>query len=332
MKTDLFIGGGRSILGWTLGIGLFLGLVGILQVSVGWGALLGPWREFSGGELVGALSLVVASYGLRTIRVHEYFRPETAGRFHHSFRLILLHNLFNNLLPMRSGEASFPILMQRNFQVPFSRSIPGLLYLRFLDLHFLLLLGALVLLSGKNPEGWLVAAFLAPLPVAVFLTQEGLRTRVENRGGLLGRVLAKGLAGLPSTPGLFWATWGWTVVNWGVKLLVFAWILRAFAPMSLSAALLGSVTGELSSVLPFHGLAGAGTYEAGVIAGLVPLGVGLESALAGAVNLHLFVLGASVLSGLLALALPNGRLSSSPQTPDSSGSAAQETRENDVDS
>jgi hypothetical protein len=89
--------------------------------------------------------------------------------------------------------------------------------------------------------------------------------------------------------------------------MVFAWVLRAFTPMRLSTALMGSVTGELSSVLPFHGLAGAGTYEAGVMAGLLPLGIAPGPAVTGAVNLHLFVLGASVLSGTLALLLPRKR-------------------------
>ena len=50
------------------------------------------------------------------------------------------------------------------------------------------------------------------------------------------------------------------------------------------------------------------------------------------VELVALVLGASVLSGLLALALPSGRPPSGPQTTGSSGSAARETRENDVDS
>jgi hypothetical protein len=62
--------------------------------------------------------------------------------------------------------------------------------------------------------------------------------------------------------------------------------------------------GELSSVLPFHGFAGAGTYEAGIVAGLVPLGLELEPALQGAVNLHLFVLGVSVLAGAMAALIP----------------------------
>ena len=70
--------------------------------------------------------------------------------------------------------------------------------------------------------------------------------------------------------------------------------------MPFSSALVGTTTGELSSVLPFHGLGGAGTYEAGMLAGLVPMGITLESALKAAVNLHLFVLGVSILAGGLA--------------------------------
>ncbi len=65
----------------------------------------------------------------------------------------------------------------------------------------------------------------------------------------------------------------------------------------------------MSSVLPFHGIAGAGTYEAGVLAGLVPLGVEMEVALRAAVNLHLFVLGSSILAAPWPLCSPlRGRI------------------------
>ena len=74
--------------------------------------------------------------------------------------------------------------------------------------------------------------------------------------------------------------------------------------MPFSSALVGTTTGELSSVLPFHGVGGAGTYEAGMLAGLLPLGITLESALKAAVNLHLFVLGVSILAGVLAALAP----------------------------
>jgi hypothetical protein len=64
------------------------------------------------------------------------------------------------------------------------------------------------------------------------------------------------------------------------------------------------IGGELGSVLPVHGVAGMGTYEAGVMAGLAPQGVALTAALAAAVNLHLFILGATVLGAGLARLLP----------------------------
>ena len=66
----------------------------------------------------------------------------------------------------------------------------------------------------------------------------------------------------------------------------------------------GATTGELSIVLPFYGIAGVGTYEGGILAGLVPLGIELETALKGAVNLHLFVLGIAILAGVLAALFP----------------------------
>jgi uncharacterized membrane protein YbhN (UPF0104 family) len=280
-------------------------VLALVHISVGWGALLSPWREVPPGSLAGAVLLVLASYAIRTIRIHRYFSPDTAGEFLRSFRLVLLHNLFNNLLPMRSGEASFPLLMKREFQIPFSRSVPGLFYLRLLDLHFLLLLGALVFTPGRGFWVWILPALLLPLPVLGFRIQGFVQSRVRG-GESEGLKGVTWLQGLPQTPGLVFQTWFWTALNWSVKLLVFAWILRTFLPLPFTTALLGSITGELSSVLPIHGLAGAGTYEAGIMASLLPLGVEMEAALAGSVNLHLFVLGSSILSGGLALLMPVG--------------------------
>jgi uncharacterized membrane protein YbhN (UPF0104 family) len=295
-----------TILGWVAGVAIFLALVVILQSTVGWRALLEPWRSLPPVSLTVALLLVLGSYAVRTVRVHQYFQPDTGGRFPRTFRLVLLHNLFNNLLPMRSGEASFPILMKRDFRVSFSRSVPGLVYLRLMDFHFLLVMGALVLFTREGQALWLTVLLLAPLPFLAFLGQERLSDWLGERDSRMVRFLKKGLAGLPSSSALFWATWLWTGVNWTAKLLAFGWILQAFVPMPYPVALLGSITGEMSSVLPVHGLAGAGTYEAGIMAGLVPLGIRADAALAGAVNLHVFVLGASVLGAALGVLLPVG--------------------------
>jgi uncharacterized membrane protein YbhN (UPF0104 family) len=296
-----------GILGWIVGIALLGSLLLIVHRSLGWGALLAPWAEVPPGILVLSVALVLGSYAIRTIRVHEYFYPVTRGAFPRSFRLILIHNLFNNLLPMRSGEASFPILMAREFGVPFSRSLPGLLFLRVLDLHFVLLLGLMVFSWGRGPLAWTLALAMIPVPLAAFAGQKWLSRHLQDRKGRGWVFLRDALEGLPATPEAFFRTWLWTGVNWTAKIMVLAWILRFFSPMPFLWAVLGSTTGELSSVLPFHGVAGAGTYEAGVLASLVPLGLEVEAALRGAINLHLFVLGTSIFSGALAFLLPLGR-------------------------
>ena len=293
-----------SILAWAIGVTLLIALVVLAHLSVGWETLLTPWKAIRPEVLGTALCLVLGSYAVRTIRIHAYFHPATSRRFLRTFRLVLVHNLFNNLLPMRSGEASFPILMAREFRVPFSRSIPGLVYLRVLDLHFVLFLGIAVLSWERGALGWLLALLLAPIPYGIFRAQEWLRLRLRDREGRISKMGREALLGLPTNSRLFWKSWLWTAVNWTVKLMVFATILRTFTPMPFSHALLGSTTGELSSVLPFNGIAGAGSYEAGVLAGLIPLGVELEAALKAAVNLHLFVLGASILAGALAALVP----------------------------
>ena len=84
-------------------------------------------------------------------------------------------------------------------------------------------------------------------------------------------------------------------------------VLRLFLPMPVAAAVWGAMAGDLTSILPVHGVAGAGTYEAGVVAGLLPFGVAAQPALQAAVNLHIFLLGATLLGGALGF-LINGRV------------------------
>jgi len=294
----------RSVLGWGIGVLLLAGLVAAIHYSVGWGTLLAPWGEIRPGALSIGVGLVLGSYAVRGIRIHRYFQPHTRGRFSSTFRLVLLHNLLNNLLPMRSGEASFPILMSKQFDVPYSRSIPALLYLRVLDLHFVVLVGLTVFLTGRGPLGWILLSLMVPLPYGIFRAQATLGRVLGKGAGRWRSMGLEALRGLPSNPGLFWQIWLWTVVNWSVKLLVLAWILRAFYPMPFPSALVGTATGELSSVLPLHGIAGAGSYEAGVMAGLLPLGIDLDGAIQAAVNLHLFLLGISILAGSAGALIP----------------------------
>jgi len=304
----------KTNLHYLAGLLLLAGLLVAVEKWVGWSALLSPWKSLSVGPLLAGIILVFFTYGLRAWRVYDYFHADTHGRFGMCLRLSLQHNLFNNLLPMRSGELSFPILMARCFNVPAMRSVPGLLWFRLLDLHTLVAFTLFLIAErfvGANASLALSAAWLL-LPMPAHRLCRVWQGRLTGSSGKLGRFLQQALASLPQDDRRFWRSWLWTVLNWTIKLGVFAWILTLFTPMPISAAWIGATLGDFTSVLPIHGVAGAGTYEAGIVAGLVPLHIDPAEALKAAVNLHLFVLGCTLLSGLLSLLLPRCRPSQQP--------------------
>ncbi|GAB4359710.1 MAG: lysylphosphatidylglycerol synthase transmembrane domain-containing protein [Gammaproteobacteria bacterium] len=290
--------------------GLLISALFVLFIEwyLGWKPLLKPWLSVEPIPLGAATLLLLLSYTLRSIRLYHYFGSEVAGRFTLCLRLMLQHNLYNNLLPMRSGELSFPILMQRYFSITPIRSVPALMWFRILDLHTLGLLALPTLIPAllNWPATLALCALWLLIPPLIYLWQANLEAwLVKHRQKRVAGFAHRLTEGLPRTSTQFFTSWGWTLANWSVKLLVFAWILRLFLEVPWLTALLGVIGGELTSVLPVHGLAGMGTYEAGIMAALLPLGIVAESALHGAVNLHLFLLAASLIGGMLTWLIPS---------------------------
>lgn len=293
-----------------LAVVILVAFVVFVEVYFGWGSLLSPWREVPAVGIVAAVVLAFLTYWLRALRVYDYYRHEMRGRVLVCLRLTLVHNLLNNLLPMRTGELSFPLLMARHFQVPATHSVPVLLWFRLMDLHTLGLFAWLAV--GAYLLGWLPAvaaalAWVALLPLAQRLAPWLRDALGDPEGGRARRLVHRVFDALPGEPAAFWRAWAWTFVNWLLKLAVFVWVLSLFLEAPAAAAWLAVIAGDLTSVLPVHGVAGAGTYEAGVVAALLPFGLPADAALAAAVNLHLFVLGSTLLGGLVAPLLPGGR-------------------------
>ncbi|HHO82012.1 MAG TPA: flippase-like domain-containing protein [Halothiobacillus sp.] len=302
----------RSLLSW----GILIAFVAGVEWWLGWDALLKPWGNLTVSQLGVALGLLVASYWLRAWRVRDYFREELTGRFLPTFRLATLHNLMNSLLPMRAGEISFPVLMQRYFAIRPARSIPVLLWFRLLDLHAILMIVAGAILVGIDAPGWFWPLWLTalPLPFVIYrLRPHGVNwleskrqanNSLANEGGRLTEKLIVALNALPSASGPLWRAFFWTWANWLVKLAGLAWVLQAFLSMPTSAAWLGAIAGDLTTVLPIHAPGGFGTYEAGIIAALLPFGLNAEAVAIAAINLHLFLLASSLMAGVLAWLIP----------------------------
>jgi uncharacterized membrane protein YbhN (UPF0104 family) len=385
---------------WLLGLLLLALVLVVVELTLGWSVVLAPWATLPPLVLLGAFWLSAASYLLRAVRVRVYFSELLAGQgsFATVLRLSVLHNTANNLLPMRAGELVFPWLMQRYFGQGFLSAGASLIWIRLLDLHFLGLIGVLVLWMRVQSGWWWLLALgwlgLLPLfwlvgrlplvgepagslavefagsnaaegadpsasglaepnasgsaeqsadgpaeqsasgsaePIVIGGAEPISKRAVAERGVASG---AESAVGLPATRfgRAVWSGWSlgvrfrrlvglvarsaprdarrvawlylWTALSWALKLFGFALILGHFVPVALWQVLFGVMGAELSTVLPFHGIAGSGSFELAAVAAMVPLGVAPAEALAGAVNLHLFLLGTTLLLGAMALWIP----------------------------
>jgi uncharacterized membrane protein YbhN (UPF0104 family) len=216
-----------------------------------------------------------------------------------------LHNVLNNLLPARSGEISFPLLMKRYFQISLTRSTATLLWLRFMDLHTVILLGAgaLYYATANTAPWWLAGMALWMMaPVAAYLAHAKMAEFIPRINNPKWQAMAtKLVSGLPNSVRELSRAWLWTLISWGIKIIAMAWILKQFSPMENAQAWVGALAGDLSSVLPFHAPAGVGTYEAAAVGGLAAVGINADTAVQAAVNLHIMILLSSLLGGGLAL-------------------------------
>ncbi|MGD8710543.1 MAG: lysylphosphatidylglycerol synthase transmembrane domain-containing protein [Ectothiorhodospiraceae bacterium] len=291
-----------------LALVLTAGLAGAIQWWVGWRALLQPWQQLAPLTIAATVAGILLSHAMRAARVGTAL-PEVRGGFMRVLRLVLQHNLYNTLLPMRAGEASFPLLLRRQYNIPVSRSVATLVVFRTLDLHTILWLG-LGAYAALDRSAWWLAAAVAALAALVpgWLVARALQSHLDalpDRGRLT-HLLHTLLSGLPAEGRRFAALWAWSAANWLIKLAALAWALSALAGTGAGLAWISATLGDLSSVLPLHSWAGLGSYEAAVVAGLALGGLAPETALPAALSLHLLLLGTSLAAGLAAQAIPQG--------------------------
>lgn len=287
----------------------------------GWGTILAGWHAVGPPTIMIALVLLVGTYVIRAHRMHDYFPRETKGQFLQLFRVTQVHNLLNIMLPFRAGETSFPLLMRSEFGVPLAHGTAALLVLRLLDLHALLAAAGLGLVAGSSRPylAALIWALFLLLPLLFFPFKRPLMQALRGRlSGKPAQIIAEIDDGLPIDLPAFIRAWLLTVLNWGVKVLVLAWVLGLMGVLPLAATFGGALGGELSSVLPVHAPAGVGTYPAGITAGAAAFGTGrdavtLDQLAKASINAHLLIIVSALVGTGLSVILPSAaRKSPSP--------------------
>ena len=234
-----------------------------------------PWPGW-----VGATLGMSATYALRAGRLRAEWRWKlrTLGLgYRECLQVTLLHNAAINVLPMRSGEASYSFLLHRRWGVGLGDATASLLWLRLQDMMVLGVLGIAILVPAPLP--WRIgfaaaaiaaAATLLPLLVRrVHVHARRARARAHAaapRARKAWHLVAKVAAAFRAARGGA-AAWGYAISNWMLKLGIVGVLLASLANLPLGAGFCGALGGELAGVLPVQAPAGVGTYEAGVALG-----------------------------------------------------------------
>lgn len=292
---------------WFIATTLFLVLVIGVELTISWRSILEDWRALSLKNLLLLTILTFISYLLRAERVYNYFAHESHPRVSY-IKISFLHNALNNFLPMRLGEAAFPLLMKREFSESMLTTSAGLLIIRLMDLHVLLLLASVALISVTPLLGYGAVSALILFPLFIKFGGKALFKLFPAKvHSLLNKIEHL----WPRDYRLLGKTYLMTLLIWVVKLLALIMILMSFLNISFSDGALAVIAADISGVLPIHGLAGSGTYEAAMLAALYPMGFESVEAIKAAINVHIYLLGASLLSVPIALLLPSTKSRSS---------------------
>jgi glycosyltransferase 2 family protein len=308
----------RSILLW---IGLALtGLFTYLAVrNAHLAEVKEAFLESEKAWLVPALAVLALAVFVRAVRWWSLYAPERRPPLGAVTSALLLGYFFNNVLPLRAGEAARVVALNRSAGTSRVESGATVVLERAYDLLALLLL-LFAILPWLPDVTWLRAAavLLVVLIVAVSVAA-GVLARFGTRPfdilfrplvRLLGAEraewgalnLGRGLAGL-RRPRLALGAALWTVLSW-ILIGISAWLVLLGFDLGLSplAGLFVMITINLALVLP-SSPAAIGVFEAATLLALGAYGVSQSEALSYALVLHALNFLPFIVAGVVLLRL-----------------------------
>ena len=257
-----------------------------------------------------ALFLYFGNYLVRVKRLMIIFNIDNWMR---SFQFIGLFQLINRTFPFRSGEAFFPSLMKRMFDINYSEGVLKLIIIRLFDLLTLFIVfSATILWLGIGERLYIV--FFISLVLSIFWLL------IYNGERLIGFIYDVGIIIFPRfkesavriktnminalkidvshLSSLFALSIIDKIFNFTCLVVIvyglgFNIVLgKLFAAISLSG---------FSEILPINSFGNFGTLELGWVGALVYLGIDMKTGIESGFSSHLVVFSFTLLIGLLCL-------------------------------
>ena len=266
--------------------------------------------------LIAAFFLYIIQYFFLALR-WRLLTHETIGVLPFIY-VTAIHTMTNNLMPMRTGEVMYPLLLKRYFNIGFGDSTATLIYARIFDI---LAMGIFVLVAlvfgwdrlhisfeglGGEPFRFLMYVFLLLLIIVILYSVFSRLTREEKKAGegsLLG-MLKSGLDSLGrgmKRVEIFKVSLELMLLSLAVFWARYAFFMYALMVFGISVTFLEAVLMAslpiVAAVIPAQGIGGYGTIETGWVLGFLLVGLSKEMALMAGFGIHTMYLIFSVILG-----------------------------------
>lgn len=295
----------RQALLW-LGVAITLALVVVAARALDLGEVWEALRASDAAWIAPSTALLALAIFLRAVRWRALFDADTRPPLPPVASSLLIGYLFNNILPLRAGEAARLVALHARTRRSRSQIAATIGLERVYDVVGLLLILAASLpflpeVTWLRTAAWLGAALAAVLVLAVLFLlryeERGLRLLLwplrwlplvsAERWERAPANVVRGLRGL-TDPRMAAAALGWTVVSW-LALALSAWVLMLGFDLghdlSPFAGVLVIVAVGLGMVIP-SAPAAVGVFEAATVVALAAYGVAAAPALSYALVLH----------------------------------------------
>ncbi|MFM8320036.1 MAG: lysylphosphatidylglycerol synthase transmembrane domain-containing protein [Chloroflexota bacterium] len=308
----------RSRLTLIISVLLTLGMILYLVVNLDWQASAAVLLNANWGWL--ALSFIVYSMGyvLRTVRFQQlaYTQPLP---FLPLLSVTGLYGMFNYLLPAKTGEVSYVLLVNRRLHISLVESATTLVVSRFFDFVTVALFLPVVLAPfWVRMPSWMRYSSVSFIVLSligggIFFSLLGRRaapiTRPASRRGWAGKIektlveLVNSLITIQQRR----QNLRMLLLTVGIWLCIytnFYLVVRGLGyPMNFPQAVIVSAVMVPMTLLPFQGFANLGTHEVGWVAAFTLMGYSDVDALNIAVGSHVILLLFVLLLGGLSLLL-----------------------------
>ncbi|WP_297446188.1 lysylphosphatidylglycerol synthase transmembrane domain-containing protein [Desulfurobacterium sp.] len=259
-------------------------------------------KDLSYRDIAFSLFIYVFVYIFRALRLKLYIEEIPLSEM---ASVIGVHTFFNNVMPFRSGETSFPLILKKLYGIDMTRSSVVLFGARVFDLLSLSILFLFSLFSVSFSDKRLIffpILAVALVGIALFVAYKFLHFFKERIPFFDKLIIASAvLFRVDKLMQMFF----FSICIWILKFTAFMFILNAaHLGLGFFKTIFVSTFAEFTTVLPIHSIGGFGTFEAGMVGGFSLIGMNAKKALLYAVYFHTLILcmsGFTALSGWLYL-------------------------------